>query len=105
VKVVDIDADTAPAHEGDHRHIRAHVEIDGLEASSVTVQALHGPINSEGEFIGPPLIVTLANTAAGVWEADYSVGEAGPYGVTVRAMPSHPDLISPVELGIIAWAS
>jgi hypothetical protein len=40
-----------------------------------------------------------------VWEADYSVGEAGPYGITVRAMPSHPDLISPVEMGIIAWAS
>jgi hypothetical protein len=39
-----------------------------------------------------------------VWEADYGVGEAGPYGITVRALPSHPDLISPVEMGTIAWA-
>ncbi len=105
VKVVEIDADTTPAHEGDHRHVRAQVHIDGLEPSSITVQALHGPIDSEGDFIGSPLIVTLASTAAGVWEADYSVGEAGPYGITVRAMPSHPELISPVEMGIIAWAS
>ena len=104
VKVVDIESDTAPAHEGDQRHVRAHVEIDGLEASSITVQALHGPIDSEGEFIGAPLVVTLARTAPGVWEADYAVGEAGPYGITVRAMPSHPDLISPVEMGTIAWA-
>jgi starch phosphorylase len=105
VKVVDIEADTTPAHEGDRRHVLAHVEIDGLEPSSITVQALHGPISSEGEFIGSPLIVTLANTAPGLWESDYSIGEAGPYGITVRAMPSHADLISPVEMGIIAWAT
>ncbi len=104
VKVVDIEADTTPAHEGDTRHVRAHVEIDGLEAESIKVQALHGPIDSEGEFIGPPQMVTLARTEAGTWEADYSVGEAGPYGITVRALPSHPDLISPVEMGAIAWA-
>lgn len=104
VKVVDIEADTAPAHEGDQRHVRAHVDIDGIEPSSITVQALHGPIDSEGEFIGAPLIVTLDHHEGDVWEADYSVGEAGPYGITVRAMPSHPDLISPVEMGIVAWA-
>ncbi len=104
VKVVDIEADTTPAHEGDTRHVTAHVEIDGLEAESIKVQALHGPIDSEGEFIGPPQMVTLARTDAGTWEADYSVGEAGPYGITVRALPSHPDLISPVEMGTIAWA-
>ncbi len=104
VKVFDIECDTTPAHEGDQRHVRAHVEIDGLDASSVTIQALHGPIDSEGEFIGTPLIVTLALTGAGLWEADYSVGEAGPYGLTVRALPSHPNLISPVEMGTIAWA-
>jgi starch phosphorylase len=104
VKVVDIEADSTPAHEGDQRHVRAHVEIDGLEADFITVQALHGPIDSEGEFIGPPQMVTLSRTADGVWDADYAVGEAGPYGVTVRALPSHPDLISPVEMGTIAWA-
>ena len=104
VKVVDVEADTAPAHEGDMRHVRAHVEIDGLEATSVTVQALHGAINSEGDFVGRPAVVTLANTAPGVWEADYPVGDAGPYGITVRALPWHPDLISPVEMGTIAWA-
>jgi starch phosphorylase len=104
VKVVDIEADTSPAHEGDQRQVRAHVEIDGLEATSVTVQALHGPINSEGDFIGTPRSVTLHRTDSGVWEADYLVGDAGPYGITVRAMPSHPDLISPVEMGMVAWA-
>ncbi|MEY4338477.1 MAG: glycogen phosphorylase, partial [Actinomycetota bacterium] len=104
VKLVDVDTDTSPAAEGDQRHVRAHVELDGLSATSVVVQALHGPIDSQGAFIDPPLVVTLDNTAPGVWEADYNVGEAGPYGITVRAMPSHPNLVSPVEMGVVAWA-
>jgi starch phosphorylase len=104
VKLVSLDGDTSPAHEGELRHVIAQVDIDGLEPESITVQALHGPIDSEGEFLGLPMIVTLTRTSHGVWEADYSVGEAGPYGITVRAMPSHPQLISPVEMGIIAWA-
>ena len=105
VKLVSLDGDTSPAHEGELRHVIAHVDIDGLEPESLTVQALHGPIDSEGEFLGLPKIVTLAHTSSGVWEADYTVGEAGPYGLTVRSMPSHPQLISPVEMGIIAWAN
>jgi starch phosphorylase len=105
VKLVSLDGDSSPAHEGEVRHVIAHVDIDGLETTSITVQALHGPIDSEGEFLGLPMMVTLAQSGSDVWEADYVVGEAGPYGITVRALPSHPDLISPVEMGIIAWAS
>lgn len=104
VKVLDVEVDQHAAHEGDQRHVRAHVDLDGLDGGAVAVQALHGPIDSEGEFVGSPQEVPLVATAPGVFEADYQVGEAGPYGVTVRAMPTHPHLISPVELGIIAWA-
>ncbi len=104
VKVVDVEVDASPAHEGDTRRVRAHVDVDGLDHDAVAVQALHGPIDTEGEFVGTPAMVRLANVAPGVWEADYSVGEAGPYGVTVRALPSHPHLVSQVELGTVAWA-
>jgi starch phosphorylase len=104
VKVVDIECDTSPAHEGEVRHVRAHVDLDGLVPGSIAVQALHGPTNSEGEFFGSPQVVALTLSPSGAWEGDYEVAEAGPYGVTVRALPSHPDLISPVEMGTIAWA-
>jgi hypothetical protein len=30
--------------------------------------------------------------------------DAGRYGYTVRVLPAHADLSSPVELGRIAWA-
>jgi starch phosphorylase len=105
VRVVDVDADTTPAHEGDHREVRATVEIDGLEPSSVVVQALHGSIDREGAFVEAPAAVVLHHQGGNQWLGTYVVAEAGPYGLTVRAMPAHDSLISPVELGLAAWAN
>jgi glycogen phosphorylase len=104
VKVFDLDVDTSAAHEGDQRTVRAHVELDGLEPAEVTVQALHGPIDSAGSFVDTPAAITLRPNDGGVFEGVYEVGEAGPYGVTVRAVPHHDDLISPMEVGLVAWA-
>ena len=58
VKVVDLDVDTAAAHEGDERVVRARVELGALNDGEVTVQALHGPIDSAGSFIATPATVT-----------------------------------------------
>jgi glycogen phosphorylase len=104
VKVVDLDIDTTAAHEGEERTVRARVELGALDAGDVSVQALHGPIDSAGSFIGTPESVVLQRSENGMFEGTYSVGEAGPYGVTVRAVPSHRDLINPMELGQVAWA-
>jgi starch phosphorylase len=105
VRVVGVEADTNPAHEGDHREVRATVEIDGLEPSSVVVQALHGSIDREGTFVDAPATVVLQHQGGNQWQGTYVVAEAGPYGLTVRAMPAHDSLISPVELGLAAWAN
>ena len=105
VKVVDLDVDTTAAHEGDQRTVRAHVELGALVDGEITVQALHGPIDSAGSYVSTPAMVTLRPAGNGAFEGPYEVGEAGPYGVTVRAIPRHPDLISPMEMGLVAWAS
>jgi starch phosphorylase len=104
VKVVDLDVDTSAAHEGDQRTVRAHVELGDLVEDEITVQAMHGPIDSAGSFISTPATLTLSPIGNGAFEGTYEVGEAGPYGVTVRAIPQHPDLISPMEMGLVAWA-
>ena len=104
VKVVDLDVDTSAAHEGDQRTVRAHVELGALDEHEITVQALHGPIDSAGSYISAPEMITLRSTGDGAFEGTYEVGEAGPYGVTVRAIPQHPDLISPMDMGLVAWA-
>jgi starch phosphorylase len=104
VKIVDVDVDTAPAHEGEQRTASARVELGGLEPGEVTVQALHGPIDSRGEFVDGPQPVDLDPTGDGVFACTYTIGEAGPYGITVRVLPRHPDMINPVEMGLVAWA-
>jgi starch phosphorylase len=104
VKVLDVQCDTTPAHEGDLRRVQAAVEIDGLDVHDVAVQVLHGAVDSAGEFVGAPAVVALHHAGDGLFEGEYAVGDAGPYGLTVRAMPSHPHMVNPVELGLIAWA-
>ena len=104
VKVVDVEVDTAAANEGEQRTVRANVELGGLDAAEVMVQALHGPIDSAGSFVTTPTAFTLRPAGNGAFEGAYVVGEAGPYGVTVRAIPKHDDLISPMEMGLVAWA-
>jgi starch phosphorylase len=104
VKVVDVEVDTAPAHEGERRAVRAHVDLGGLSPSDVAVQVIHGGVDSTGSFVNHPERVALAPSGDAWFEGSYVIGEAGPYGVTVRAMPAHPDLVSAVDLGVVAWA-
>ncbi len=109
VRVVGVDADTGPAHEGDERSATAQVHLDGIAVEDVDVQLLHGAIDSAGEFVGRPETLSMrhrgrADGDLDVFEGTYAVSAAGAYGVTVRILPSHPGLISPVELGVAAWA-
>ena len=105
VRVSQVFAETNAAHEGDERTVTAHVDLGGLSDSDVVVQVLHGSIDSTGTFDGTPGVTSLAVTTAGLYSGSYSVGEAGPYGLTVRVMPAHSHMVSPVELGVAAWAS
>ena len=105
IRVTSVDGDTGPAHEGDERTARAHVYLNGLQASDVNVQLLHGSIDSTGEFVGRPEAISMTHLAGDEYTCTYPVHAAGPYGFTVRVLPTHPALISAVELGKAAWAS
>jgi starch phosphorylase len=104
VHVLDVDADTAAAHEGDERNARARVELGGLNPDEVTVQLLHGAIDSTGSFIGTPEMLAMEHRGDGLWERSYRVNASGAYGLTVRVLPTHDGLIHPIELGRAAWA-
>jgi starch phosphorylase len=41
----------------------------------------------------------------GRFAATFELARGGRYGYTVRVVPSHPDLVTPVELGCVTWAS
>ena len=105
VKVTGVDVDASPAHEGDRRDAIAHVELGTVTAADVTVQLLHGSIDSTGEFVTTPEALTMTHRDNGTFEGTYQINAAGPHGITVRVLPTHEALISPVEMGRAAWAS
>jgi starch phosphorylase len=104
VKVVQVDVDERDGREGETRQVRAGVELGGLSAKDVTVQAWHGPVDWTGAFVNHPARVELQPSDDG-FVGDVVIGEAGAYGITVRCLPHHPAQVSPVELGLVAWAS
>ncbi len=104
VQITSVDGDTGPAHEGDDRTASATVQLDGLAPSDVVVQLLHGSTDQTGEFVGRPTAISMRHDDGDRYTCTYRVDAAGPYGFTVRVLPTHSALISEVELGKAAWA-
>jgi starch phosphorylase len=86
----------------------ARIRLGGLSIDDVAVELYLGRLNSVGEIargIAIPM-VPLAETAPGVHEfaVEASCPDSGQYGYTVRVRPTHPDLVSPMSLGLVRWA-
>ena len=108
VQVTGLDTDTTPGLAGQTRAVTATVELGGLTPADVTVEVLHGPIDSHGElFADAAARFTLtygADGTDGAWTGSYTVGQSGAYGLTARVLPLSPLLANPFEVGCIAWA-
>jgi starch phosphorylase len=108
VHVDRVDGDMAAADLGGERPVEAVVALGDLDAADVDVQLLHGPVG-QGNELTESTIVSM--TRAGEADDDhvryvgsFRTERAGRYGFTVRIVPRHADLVSPVELGLAAWA-
>jgi starch phosphorylase len=106
VDTVSGDPEVADLHTG--TEVSAKVALGGLAVSDVDVQLLHGPVGEAGELVDP-ICVSMGQAEA--LDADhvryrttFVATRAGRYGFTVRVVPFHEDLSSPLELGRIAWA-
>ncbi len=107
VHVDHLDLPGAVVELGTERKVEAVVSLGDLAPVDVEVQLIHGPAG-QGAELADTRIVPM--TPAG--EADdghvryagaFTCEQAGRYGATVRIVPAHPDLATPLELGLIAW--
>jgi starch phosphorylase len=108
VHVDRVEGDMSAADVGGSRTVEAVVALGSLSVDDVDVQLVHGPVG-QGDELTERSIVSM--TPDGTADDDHAryVGSlktesAGRYGFTVRIVPRHPDLVSPVELGLAAWA-
>ncbi|MEU7044800.1 alpha-glucan family phosphorylase [Streptomyces varsoviensis] len=88
--------------------LRVRVALGGLAPTDVEVQAVAGRVD-ESDRITDPTTVPLKPTtgpdldATWLYEGPLPLNRTGPYGYTVRILPSHPLLAAPAELGLIAF--
>lgn len=108
VRVLEVDGNGTAVSLGGDREVTARIALGALTPADVTVQLLHGPVGQGDELVDPTAVpMALGASDAGgdaVFSASFRCENAGRYGFTVRVLPNHPALVSPVELGRIAWA-
>ena len=92
---------------GDVVGVRVQVQLGSLLPSDIRLELIAGPVNEEGDIEVLRSIELEAGSQSGgqtEFSAKVDLREAGTYGYTVRAIPSHEGLASPAELGLIAYA-
>jgi glycogen phosphorylase len=107
VEVLDVEGDVMAADVGEQRSVRAVVRHGRLAVEDVVVQLAHGAVGPSGEIVEPSVVELLpmeTTDGTAIFEGALTAATAGLYGYAVRVMPSHRDLITPMDMGLIAWA-
>ncbi|MGH3275184.1 MAG: alpha-glucan family phosphorylase, partial [Streptosporangiaceae bacterium] len=107
VRVEHVEADDADLVPGGSLTIRASVALGELTTGDVTVEVIYGRAGDSDEIIDPmrralTLDGRLSPDGAARYVGAVELGEPGPFGYTVRVLPSHPLLSSPAELGLVS---
>ncbi len=102
-------------HAQDHLHvghpvsIEAQIALNGIRPRDVCIEIYAGPVDQNGAFAGrnTSLMEPVGETPDGlhIYRGQATPVDAGRFGFTVRALPSHPLLLDPHSLGLIRWAS
>jgi starch phosphorylase len=84
--------------------VHALVCLGGLSPDDVDVQLVHGRVDVDDRIVSPGTTALTACGAEGeTWrfEAQVELDRTGPFGYTVRVLPRHGGLASPVEMGLL----
>jgi starch phosphorylase len=107
VKVSEIEASDEPAELGTERTVTVALELGGLAPSDVEVQLVHGRVAQHDELtdtVTVALTCTDPSASPATYTGTVTCTTPGRYGFTVRAIPSHPDLPTPLDLGLTTVA-
>jgi starch phosphorylase len=91
-----------PGVAGASRDVIAYVDAGSLSLSELSVQAVHGPVQADGSFDEDRLaVIPMTPTGDGRFAATFTPERAGRWGVSVRALPTHPLLTGPFDVGLV----
>ncbi len=92
---------------GSTLNVRVYASLGGLTPDDIEVQVVHGQVAGDDE-LRDPQVKTLGHAETYEdgrhrFEADIRLDSTGLFGYTVRILPQHPLLVSPADVGVIAW--
>lgn len=104
---VQVNAKGSSVYVGDELEVSAKVQLGPIAPEFVTVQAYLGEtINNQ--ITHPTTIdfkkVDKLDNGTYLFQGRIPAHESGSYGLNVRVIPTHPNLIQPHELRLITWA-
>ncbi len=108
VHVDSVESGAAVAELGATQTVAASVRLGPLSDGDVAVQLLHGAVGPHDE-ISDVSLTDMHRSGHGEdgvlrYVGRFSCEQAGRYGYAVRVVPAHLDLVTPVEMGCVAWA-
>ena len=112
ISIASVDSSGIPqqAQAGDTLEVRADVRLDGLSPEDVAVELVYGRTDEDDALDAEHSVhrlVPAGPAADGIvtFTGALSLTVTGTFGYAVRVVPSHPQLVSPVELGLVTYAS
>jgi starch phosphorylase len=86
--------------------VRAYIALGDVCREDVRVEAIYGRVDSEDDIerSGVVELLSVESYDGNRWryEARIELDRSGPFGLTVRVLPVHAGLASPIELGLQA---
>jgi starch phosphorylase len=106
VKIEHVEADDGLRGPGSLLEVRASVALGELSPDDVAVEVVAGRVGEDDEIIDPavwPLAPDAPAADGGIarYTGHAELGRPGPFGYTVRVVPSHPLLTTTAEMGLV----
>jgi starch phosphorylase len=107
VRIEHVEADGAEPSLGAVLDVRVTTSLGRLSADDVCVEVVYGRLGDDDELVDPSYVTLTADDSAQAPHTRFSgaveLAQPGPFGYTVRVLPSHPLLASRADLGLVAY--
>jgi starch phosphorylase len=107
VRIEHVEADGHEPSLGAVLDVRVTTSLGDLSADDVCVEVVYGRLGDDDELVEPSHAALAADDSAPAPHTRFSgsveLSQPGPFGYTVRVLPSHPLLASRADLGLVAY--
>ncbi len=103
VSISDVSIDHTVGVIGDERDVVVDVSLGPVAPEEVRVEIVHGPISADGTITDGDIVV-LQEEGDGRYRTRIPLDTTGEYGLTARVVPTHEDLRSWADTGLVTWA-